>query len=316
MRAAIVTDFASPPAAGEFADPVADEGQIAVDVELAALNPVDIAIYSGSFYAARPDLPCVAGREGIARLDDGSLAYFDLSIAPFGSIAERTLVANDLPVRLPDGLDPAPALACGIAGLAAYLALTARAKLTAGERVLILGAGGAVGQVGIVAAQLLGASRVVGAARRPHSLERARALGVDATVELQGDREAVAAAISAAFDGEGPDVVVDPLWGMPAAAAVDAMAFGGRLVQLGQSAGKEATFDSAAVRGKCLKILGHTNFAVDPAVKLNALETLFEWTLNGQLEVPHERFPLGEVGDAWQRQIDSPGMKLVIDPHA
>lgn len=316
VKAATVTSFDSPPTAAEFPDPVAQPGQVVCDVEVAAVNPVDLLIASGRFYAAVPPLPSVAGREGVVRLPDGSLGYFDSPIPPFGSMAERTLLAEGSWRVLPEGLAPAKALACGIAGLAAYLALTARARMKAGERVLILGAGGAVGQVGIVAARQLGAARVVGAARGEESLRRALDLGADATVSLAGTRDGIAAAIADAFDGEGPDVVVDPLWGTPAEAAVEAMAFGGRLVQLGRSAGDTATFDSAAIRGRCLQILGHTNFANTPEEKGSALDVMFGWARDGVLDVPHEVLGLDSIGEAWTRQAAGPGLKLLIDPRA
>ncbi|MEI6446875.1 MAG: zinc-binding dehydrogenase [Actinomycetes bacterium] len=314
MRAAVVTSFDSPPHPADFADPVADAAEQVVDVELAAVNPVDLLIASGKFYAAVPPVPSVAGREGIARMPDGSLAYFDSPLPPFGSIGERTLLAAGATWPLPEGLAPEPALACGIAGLAAYLSLTHRAGLKPGEGVLVLGAGGAVGQVGVVAAKLLGAGRVVAAARGAASLERAAELGADATVSLTGSVSEVAAAIAEAFSGEGPDIVIDPLWGEPAEAAVQAMAFGGRLVQLGRSAGDTATFDSAAIRGRCLQLIGHTNFANTAEEKGEALSTMFGWAREGLLEVGHEVLPLASIGEAWQRQAEGPGLKLLIDP--
>ena len=316
MRAALVKNFDLPPEAGEFTAPQAGEGQVVCDVAMAALNPVDLLISSGRFYAAVPQLPSVVGREGIARLADGALVYFDSPLPPFGSMAQQTLLPEGSWRALPGGLEPGAALACGIAGLAAYLSLTARAGMKAGERVLILGAGGAVGQVGIVAARQLGAGRVVGAARGERSLERATELGADAVVGLDGTRDEIAAAISGAFDGEGPDVVIDPLWGTPAEASVQAMAFGGRLVQLGRSAGDNATFDSAAIRGKCLQIIGHTNFANTPEEKGAALDVMFEWARSAVLDVAHEVLPLDSIGEAWQRQAAGPGLKLLIDPNA
>lgn len=316
MKAAVINSYEEPPQAGEFADPVAGRGQTVAAVELAAVNPVDLLISSGAFYAAQPPLPSVVGREGVARLEDGRLAYFDAPLAPYGSIAEQTLLEDGAWWYLPDGLEAAPALACGIAGLAAYLSLVHRAQLKSGERVLILGAGGAVGQVGLVAAKQLGGGRVVGAARRGDSLARAEELGADATVALEGDRDAIASAISEAFGGEGPDVVIDPLWGVPAEAAVQSMAFGGRLVQLGRSAGDSATFDSAAIRGRCLQILGHTNFANSREEKGAALSAMFGWARDGILNIPNEVLPLERIGEAWERQAKGPGMKLLIDPRS
>ena len=85
---------------------------------------------------------------------------------------------------MPDGLDPALAVCLGVSGLAAWLGLEWRGRLVAGETVLILGASGVVGQIGVQAAKLLGAGRVVAAARDATGLERAAALGADAVVPL------------------------------------------------------------------------------------------------------------------------------------
>ena len=71
-----------------------------------------------------------------------------------------------------------------------------------------------------------------------------------------------AGALAEACGGDGPDVVVDPLWGEPGVAALEAAARHARIVQIGQSAACEATVASATIRGKGLSILGFTNFQV------------------------------------------------------
>ena len=110
-------------------------------------------------------------------LSDGQRVYFDSPVLPWGSMAERTLIAAGSGYPLPEGLPDGLAVALGIAGLAAWLSLTWRAELQAGEHVLVLGASGIVGQVAVQAAKLLGASSVVAAARSQQGLERARARG-------------------------------------------------------------------------------------------------------------------------------------------
>jgi len=237
-------------------------------VRAAGLNPVDVAICSGGFYAGTPPIPCVAGREGVGTLADGQRVYFDLPVAPWGSMAERTPIAAGSAFPLPDGVQDGVAVALGIAGLAAWLSLTWRARLQAGEHVLVLGASGIVGQVAVQAAKLLGASAVVAAARSQEGLERARARGADATVTI-GAVDDLSAALREAAEGQ-IDVVIDPLFGEPFAAAVEAASFGARLVNLGASAGPQATLSSPAIRGKMLVIMGHTNFAAPPEVKREA----------------------------------------------
>ena len=312
MRAALIREFAAPPEVGEFAAPSPEAGQLAIDVELAALNPVDRLIASGTFAHGAPPLPYIPGREGIARLDDGSFAYFDMPVPPYGAIAEQALVPEGSLHTLPAGLDPGKALACGVAGMAAWFSLKKRAALQPGERVLILGAGGAVGQVGLAVARKLGAGKIVAGLRDPSKIQGE----ADAAVSVAGTRDEVAKAISDAFDGEGPDLVLDPVWGVPAEAATEAMAFGGRLVQLGQSAGTEATFVSTAVRNKCLHVMGHTNFSHSQEERAEALAEMFSWTAAGDIDVAYETLPLDRVAEAWERQAAAPGLKLTIDPRS
>ncbi|MDQ6778046.1 MAG: hypothetical protein M3071_17955 [Actinomycetota bacterium] len=64
----------------------------ASEVVAAGLNPVDISVASGSFYAGAPPLPCVMGREGVGRTPEGELAHFDGPVPLYGSFAQRALV--------------------------------------------------------------------------------------------------------------------------------------------------------------------------------------------------------------------------------
>src|ERR1700728_992799 len=229
MRAAVLREY-SVPVPGEFEEPSAGAGQAVVEVLAAGLNPVDVAICAGRFYAGKPPLPCVAGREGVGMLD-GARVYFDGPVAPFGSMAQRALVDPDDTYSVPDGVPDGVAVALGISGLAAWLALTWRAKLEPGEHVLVLGASGVLGQIAVQAAKLLGAARVVAGARSAEGLERCLALGADAAVRL-GEPDDLPAALREAAEDR-IDVVLDPLYGEPLVAAVNAASFGARLVQLG-----------------------------------------------------------------------------------
>lgn len=313
MRAAILNEYGEVPQPGETAEPAeAGEGQMVVDVLAAGLNPVDISIASGTFYAGAPPLPYVVGKEGVGRTSDGQRVYFDAPVAPSGSFAERAVIESESTVALPDGLDDALAVSLGIAGLAAWLALEWRAQLREGETVLVLGASGVVGQIGVQAARLLGAGRVVAAARSPEGLERARRLGADATVRLDRDEKLAEAFREAA--GGAIDVVLDPVWGAPAAAAIDALAVRGRLVQIGQSAGATAEIASAPVRGRLAAILGHMNFLVPLADRQAAYARMARHAAAGELTVEVERVALEDVEQAWKRQQDGPGRKLAIVP--
>ncbi len=313
MRAAVLEQYGVP-RFGSFVEPVAGEGQLVVEVLAAGLNPVDVALAAGTFYAGKPPLPSVPGSEGVGRIvGSGQRVYFTPAVQPHGSLAERALVAAGDPIELPDGLDDELAVALGVAGLAGWLPLAERADLQAGETVLVLGATGSVGQVAVQAAKLLGAGRVVAAGRDAAGLERARELGADATVELTREGDELVAALHEAAQGD-VDVVVDPLWGAPAAAALQVLGHGGRLVQIGQSAGAQASLPSAPVRGKRLDIRGYSNLHLSSQARREAYLQLVEHALAGSLTLDVQRFALEDVADAWAQLRDGARRKLVVVP--
>jgi NADPH2:quinone reductase len=313
MRAAILPAHGAVPQVGEFRDPEAEPGAEVLDVQAAAMNPIDVRIATGAFPLERYEPPYVAGKEGVGRRGDGSLVYFDFSREPFGAFAERTLIDADRGYPVPEGLDPALAVCLGVSGLAAWLSLKWRGRLAPGETVLVLGASGVVGQIGVQAARLLGAARVVAAARDEAALRRAGELGADELVPLDGGDD-LAGALRAASGGDGFDLVLDPLWGEPALAAIGAVKRYGRVVNMGQSAGAEAPLTSAAVRNTPLDLLGHTNYQVTEERKAAAYAELAGHAVAGRLRVEIERLRLDDVPSAWERQGSSPHAKLVVQP--
>jgi NADPH:quinone reductase-like Zn-dependent oxidoreductase len=314
VHAAVLHEYGVP-RYDEFADPVAQDGQVVVEVAAAGLNPVDMTKAAGAFYGGKPPLPSVAGQEGVGRVAGSDRrVYFDRPGAPYGSMAERALVDPDSLMDVPEGLDDGVAVALGVAGLAAWLALTWRAQLRPGETVLVLGATGTVGQIAVQGAQLLGAGRVVAAGRDEQALLRAGELGADATVPLGAAAgEQLTAAFRDAADGD-VDVVIDPLWGEPAVAALAALGIRGRLVQIGQSAGAEASIPSSVVRGRIADIRGHTNFLAPDDVRRAAYRAMAEHAAAGRIAVDVERFALRDVERAWERQRGGAHRKLVLVP--
>jgi NADPH:quinone reductase-like Zn-dependent oxidoreductase len=313
MRAAVLHEHGAVPEVGSFRDPEPETGAEVLEVLAAGMNPVDIRIASGTFPNERHEPPYAAGKEGVGRRPDGTMVYFDRSRGPFGAFAERTLVDEGSGYPVPDGLDPALAVALGVSGLAAWCALDFRGALAAGETVLILGASGVAGQIGVQAAKLLGAKRVVGAARSPDGLERARRLGADAVVSLE-EEDDLAGAFRDAAGGDGFDLVSDALWGKPALAALAALRPYGRMVHFGQSAAAEVSIPSTAIRPKPVDVLGYSNYSAPGEVKARAYERMAAHAAAGELTVEIERLSLDDVPEAWQRQTSSPGRKLVFIP--
>jgi NADPH:quinone reductase len=306
MRAALIREAGAEPELVD--DPAEPSGGVVVDVTAAPLNPVDLSIASGRFYAGPPNTPYVPGVEGVGRAQDGARYWFETGAGYLGdgSMAERAAVRPEAAVELPAGVEDAVAGCLGVAGIAAWVPLADRAQVTEGETVLILGATGVVGQIGVQAARLLGAGRVIAAGR---SAEKLAKLDADATVHLPATADELRDAAGGAID-----VVLDPLWGEHAATASEAMNVNGRLVVLGQSAGQQSTLDAGVVRGKALRILGHANALTPPEVKHAAFRAMCEHAAAGRLTVEYEEVPLDAVAEAWERQAASPHVKLVLIP--
>ena len=306
MRAALVEQIGEAPVVGETSEPQRGDGQAIVQVTAAAINPIDISISLGKFYGGSPEVPYVMGREAVGRvvegdqLDPGTQIWFQPPAG--GAFAEFAIADEAQALVLPEGTDHALAAALGIAGLTGWLAVEWRAHVRGGERVLVLGATGVVGLVAVQAARILGAAHVVAAGRDADALAAAREAGAHEVLTLDAD-----------FGGP-YDVVIDPLWGEPAQRAVKAAAFSGRFVQLGQSAGAEATLRSGDIRGKSLAIMGFTLGHVPQEKQQAAFTRLVELASTGELKVERETLPLDWAGEAWRRQQDSPHRKLVLVP--
>lgn len=97
-------------------------------------------------------------------------------------------------------------------------------------------------------------------------------------------------------------MIIDPVWGEPAARAIAAAAENARFVQIGSSAGQESTLIAPLIRNKMLTILGHTNFATPFEVQRAAFMRMADHGVKGELTVEVERFGLDTAADAWRRR--------------
>jgi NADPH:quinone reductase-like Zn-dependent oxidoreductase len=183
MRGALLNGLGEVPRCEQVGDPAEGEGRAVVEVKAAALNPIDLRIASGGWYGRTPDPPYVPGSEGVGVFADGRRVWFQ-SPGNVGSFAERCAIDPARAVELPAGIRDELAACLGVAGLAAWLSLQWRAGLREGETVLVLGASGPVGLIAVQAAKLMGAGRVVAAARSAKGLARASQFGADATVKI------------------------------------------------------------------------------------------------------------------------------------
>ncbi|GAA3770553.1 zinc-binding dehydrogenase [Terriglobus aquaticus] len=200
-----------------------------VTVHAAALSNLTKGRASGSHYSSEYVYPFVPGVDGVGTTIDGRRVYFVLPEAPFGAMAEQTLVDPRHTIPVPAALNSVLAAAIANPGMSCWAALVERAHLQPGETVLVNGATGASGNVAVQVAKQLGAKRVIATGRNAVELESLRALGADAILPFDlrpGDSDGVdrfAAALAAEFT-QGIDVVIDYLWGTSARTIITSIA--------------------------------------------------------------------------------------------
>jgi len=149
MKAAVVKGAGESPLYMECEAPHARPGHRLVDMTASALSRLAQGRASGTHYSSGSGYPFVVGVDGVGRLDDGQRVYIFGAPAPFGTMAERTIVPDAQCVPLPDGLDDITAAAIAIPGMSSWAALIERARFAAGETVLVNGATGTSGRLAV-----------------------------------------------------------------------------------------------------------------------------------------------------------------------
>ena len=320
MKAGIMHGAGKPPVYGDFNGPVASEGKELIVVSASALSQFSKSRSSGSHYSSEGTFPCVAGADGVGRTADGGRVYFVLPEAPYGALAERSLVRSNHCIPVPDDLDDVTAAAIANPGMSAWAALVERAHLQLGETVPVNGATGTAGRLAVQLAKHLGASRVIGAGRNESELQELLSLGADAVIPFTlGTSHPHGAkhyeqALLAEF-GHGVDVVIDYLWGQSAKTIVVAIAKAVedtgpvRFVHVG-GASREANIElpGAALRSSAIQLMGSGVKSVRVPRLLDSIGNVFDAVLPAKLQIATKTVPLSAIEETW----DAPGKPRVV----
>src|SRR5438105_4894297 len=233
MKAAVVTAAGKVPVYGDFREPVAKSGEELISVRASALSQFSKSRASGSHYSSDGAFPAIAGSDGVGITQDGRRVYFVLPEAPFGALAETCPVRSNQCVELPDSLDEITAAAIANPGMSAWAALVERARLVAGETVLVNGATGTAGRLAIQLAKHLGAGKIIATGRNEKELEEVKKLGADIVIPFTLGMLHPSGAPSGTKDYEnalkqvfasGINAVIDYLWGESAKTVIVAIA--------------------------------------------------------------------------------------------
>ncbi|MBW8813625.1 MAG: NADP-dependent oxidoreductase [Caulobacterales bacterium] len=230
MRAAFITGYGDNAVVshGEVPDAVAGAGEALIEVRAAGVNPVEVYMRQGAFHAAFPfTFPQVMGFDisGVVRAapDGGPFRVGDEVYArlpnPRGAYAELAAVPVALLAPKPRTLSHAEAASLPTVALTTWQSFLERARLKAGEHVLIQAGAGGVGSFAIQLAKHLGAkvTATASAANQGWMAE----LGADRTIDYATEP----------FEAAGPfDVVYDGVCGPLVERGIQSLKPGGRYV--------------------------------------------------------------------------------------
>src|SRR2546425_1130475 len=222
-----------------------------------------------------------------------------------GGFAEQVIVPERALVRLPDNVDFATSAALTLAGSTATHILTSRAKVRAGDWVLVMGASSGVGSAAIQIASQLGA-HVIATASSKEKQDLALKLGAEHVVNTSN--ESWPAEVRKITDKHGVDLMVEHVGGKVLEQAFNCLARGGAIVTCGATAGREVKLDLWPFFVKEHRLIGSYG-----RNRIDLVKTL-EWAAAGKLHpVIHRIFPLEETPRAFAALRDRSVLgKLVI----
>jgi NADPH:quinone reductase-like Zn-dependent oxidoreductase len=304
MKAAVVSSFDTAPQYEDFPEPSPKgSDELIIDVLAAGLHPRVRSQADGSHYTSTDELPLVPGIDGVGHDREGALRYFVLPDTTLGAMAERTVVDVRRSIVLPEGSDPVAVAAAMNPAMSSWVGLRRRVDFQAGQNVLVLGATGNAGQMAVQIAKLFGASQIIAVGRDAERLATLRPLGATNTVLLDGGPDVPDRLGDAA---KTVDVVIDYLWGQPAAdalrAIIPARADEGQQLtwlQIGSVAGPTSPIPSAALRAARLQIVGSGQGSVSTRDILTELSELAREITNGAFRIDPRAVPLSNVAQAW-----------------
>ncbi|MGW7607562.1 NADPH:quinone oxidoreductase family protein [Streptomyces sp. NPDC054766] len=283
--------------------PPPGDGQVLLKVRAANINFPDALMCRGH-YQVRPPLPFTPGVEICGETEDGRRVIATPAL-PYGGFAEYAVADAAALLPAPDALDDAEAAALHIGYQTGWFGLHRRARLEAGETLLVHAAAGGVGSAAVQLGKAAGAT-VIGVVGGADKAAVARGLGCDVVIDRRS--EDVIGAVKEATGGRGADVIYDPVGGEAYTQSTKVVAFEGRIVVVGFASG---SIPSAALNHALVKnygILGlHWGLynTKNPKLVLHCHEQLTGLAARGAIKpLVSERVPLSGAAAAVQRVAD------------
>jgi NADPH2:quinone reductase len=289
----------------DIAEPHPAANEVLIDVHAASVSYMDYLMSCGG-YQMRPALPYVPGTDAagivvacgdqVTRFRPGDRVCCE---SWFGGFAERMVASESSTALLPANVDFAAGSTLQQAYLTAWYALVERARLQAGETVLVTGAAGGVGLACVQVAGLLGA-RVIAVVGNAAKAAIVREHGADDVIDHS--REDVRERAKTLTGGKGVDVCVDNVGGALFSTLARLMRWNGRLMPIGFTSGEVPSLAMNLPLLKNYSVVGvfigawKERFPDDAS---RAAETIMAWVSEGRLRPHIDRvLPLAQAAEA------------------
>jgi NADPH:quinone reductase len=280
-------------------------GQVVIAVKACGVNFPDTLIIQGK-YQFKPPLPFSPGSEvagvvkkvgaGVEHVKEGDRV---IAFTGHGGFAEEVLAEAAQLIPIPKGMDFTTASAFVLTYGTSHYALKDRAQLKSGETLLVLGAAGGVGLAAVEIGKVMGA-RVIAAASSDEKLEVCKQHGADEGINYT--TEDLRERVKELTQGNGVDVVYDPVGGNYSEAALRGMAWGGRFLVIGFTAGEIPRIPLNLTLLKGCSIVGvfwGSFTARDPKRNQEHLQELLTWFVTGKIKpLISATYPLSRAADA------------------
>ncbi|HRX61786.1 MAG TPA: NADPH:quinone oxidoreductase family protein [Candidatus Competibacter sp.] len=291
-------------------EPRPRSGQVRVRVRACGINFADSLIARGQ-YQTQPEPPFSPGFEVAGDILDVGEGVTDfragdrvIAITPHGGYAEQVVANVDRCVPMPATMPYEQGAAFPVVFGTSHIALWHRARLRAGETLVVHGASGGVGLTAVAIGKQLGAT-VIATASSPEKLAVAQEHGADYLIDTR--REDVRSRIKELTGGRGADVIYDPVGGELFAASLRAIAFEGRILVIGFAGGTVPQIPANHLLVKNVDVIGLNWPAYaerHPQLMTASFRTLMDWYLTGAIR-PYISaiYPLERAVDALEQVV-------------
>ena len=295
----------------EIEPPQPETNQVLIESVAASLNFPDLLQIRGK-YQIVPATPFVPGKEAagvviavgtdVEHIQPGNRVLVEVD---YGAFAEQVTADAQRTFLLPDEIEMPTAVAMGLVYQTAYIALTERAALRAGETVLVTGASGGIGLASVQLAKAFGAT-VLAATSDPTKFDAVRYAGADHVIDLSMAplNDKLRDQVYAVTGGKGVNVVLDVVGGQAFDASLRSLAFGGRIVVLGFTSAEIPNIKSNYLLLKNIAAVGMTingYFAKQPEIVNAAQVEIINLWRQGKIRPNiHAELSLHEFANAFE----------------